>query len=175
MVRLTRIYTKTGDDGTTALANGTRTAKFMPRMNAIGSIDEANAAIGMIEFESTTLDEIQNDLFDMGAEVAGATTVKITEDKIKWIESMIDHYNSQLEPLNSFILPKGAHHFARTVVRRAERDLWYWYATEAEDHAKEDISKLPLVYLNRLSDLLFVMARYHNALNEALWNPMGKK
>jgi cob(I)alamin adenosyltransferase len=173
MVHLTKIYTRTGDDGTTSLANGSRTAKFMPRMHAIGSIDEANAAIGCIENPSSTLDTIQNDLFDMGAEIAGSTTVKITQERIDWLESMIDYYNLQLEPLHSFVLPKGMHHLARAVVRRAERDLWYWYATDADGHAHEDLSNLSLIYLNRLSDLLFVMARYHNALNEALWRPMN--
>ena len=174
MVHLTKIYTKTGDDGTTGLANGSRTAKFTPRMYAIGSIDEANAAIGCIENPSSTLNTIQNDLFDIGAEVAGAPKVKITQNKIDWLESMIDYYNSHLEPLHSFVLPKGTIHFARTVVRRAERDLWYWYATDSDGHANEDLSQLPLIYLNRLSDLLFVMARYYNDMNETLWKVMGE-
>lgn len=172
MVHLTKIYTRTGDDGTTSLADGSRTSKFSSLLYAIGSIDEANAAIGCIADDMTTLDAIQNDLFDIGAELANSSTVKITQERIDWLESMIDYYNEFLEPLNSFVLPKGMYHLARTAVRRAERDAWIWFTTDAEDHIKREISQLPLIYLNRLSDLLFVMARYNSKFMEVLWKPM---
>lgn len=178
MVHLTKIYTKTGDDGTTGLANGSRTAKFMPRMYAIGSIDEANAALGhMGQMELklyNIIDKVQNDLFDMGAEIAGSTTVGIKQERIDWLETMIDDLNKDLKPLHSFVLPRGPIHLARTIVRRAERDLWYWFATDTDGHAHEDLSQLPLIYLNRLSDLLFVMSRHYSNGNEKLWKPLGE-
>ena len=174
MVRLTKIYTKTGDNGTTGLANGFRAEKAGILMEAIGAVDEANSAIGMVHTHYD-LSVIQNTLFDIGAILAGSTTVEITEDSIFLLENNIDELNEQLPTLQSFILPKGDIHNARAVVRRAERDVWYWYATDMDGHAHNDFDPNMLVYLNRLSDYLFVLARYDSALvQETLWKPMGK-
>ncbi len=163
MVRLTKIYTKTGDDGTTAIANNERVGKTDPIIEAIGSVDEANSAIGMCGIHNDIIDTIQNDLFDLGADLAGSEKIRITEERIKYLEALIDDMNSYLEPLNSFVLPTGPVHFARTIVRRAERAVW-------------DTECSPIIpqYLNRLSDLLFVMARYHNKGGEKLWKPNEK-
>ena len=162
MVHLTRIYTKTGDDGQTSTAANERIDKTSPLIEAIGSIDEANSAIGMsTEYHNDIIDRIQSDLFDLGAVLAGANTITISEDRIVYLENTIDDYNKHLEPLNSFVLPTGPLHNARTIVRRAERDVWKIQGVDA------NIPK----YLNRLSDLLFVMARYHNKGNEKLWVP----
>lgn len=176
MVHLTKIYTKTGDDGTTGLADGSRTAKFTSRMMAIGSVDEANSAIGMIPKDSNhaIFDQIQNDLFDIGAVIAGSKTVSITNQHIENLETYIDGTNALLKPLNSFVLPTGVIHNARAVVRRAERDVWFWFATDVDGHANNNFDNNMLVYLNRLSDLLFVMARYYNKGSETLWRPMGR-
>lgn len=166
MVHLTKIYTKTGDDGTTSLANNKRVNKDSYIIDAIGAVDEANSAIGMVtEYYNDVLERIQNDLFDLGAELAGAKTVSITEDKIEYLENVLDDYNEYLEPLDSFVLPTGQLHNARTIVRRAEREVWKVPSIQ---------NKLIPKYLNRLSDLLFVMARYHNKGNEKLWKPMGE-
>lgn len=164
MVHLTKIYTKTGDQGFTDLANRQRTLKTDPVIEAIGAIDEANSAIGMAtEYYNDILEKVQNDLFDLGAEITGSNKIKITQERIDWLENVIDDYNEYLEPLRSFVLPTGPLHNARTIVRRAERQAW---------HVKqiENISDLIPKYLNRLSDLLFVMARYHNKDKEILWN-----
>jgi len=162
MVRLTRIYTKTGDDGKTSTATNERIDKSSDLIEAIGAVDEANSAIGMAsEFHNDTIDRIQNDLFDLGAELSGAPTITISEERIVDLENIIDDYNENLEPLNSFVLPTGSLHNARTIVRRAERQVW----------KIEDINPNIPKYLNRLSDLLFVMARYHNKGNEKLWFP----
>ena len=172
MVHLTKIYTKTGDTGGTSLANGMRVNKISPLMDAIGGIDEANSAIGLMsEYSNPILDRIQNDLFDLGADLACSDTVKITQDRIDWLEKMIDGYTQTQEPLHSFVLPTGGLHFARTVVRRAERNVWM--AIEIHSH-NDDMSfnKLIAVYLNRLSDLLFVMARDYNKGKESLWRPL---
>lgn len=162
MVHLTRIYTKTGDDGKTSTATNERIDKGSNLIEAVGSVDEANSAIGMAsEFHNDIIDRIQNDLFDLGAELSGATTITISEERIVNLENIIDDYNEYLEPLNSFVLPTGSLHNARTIVRRAERQVW------RVDGINPNIPK----YLNRLSDLLFVMARYHNKGNEKLWVP----
>jgi cob(I)alamin adenosyltransferase len=162
MVHLTRIYTKTGDDGKTSTATNERIDKSSDLIEAIGSVDEANSAIGMAtEFHNDIIDRIQNDLFDLGAELSGAPTIVISEARITYLENIIDDYNEHLEPLRSFVLPTGAIHNARTVVRRAERQVW----------KVEGINPNIAKYLNRLSDLLFVMARYHNKGNEKLWVP----
>ena len=162
MVHLTRIYTKTGDDGKTSTATNERIDKSSDLIEAIGAVDEANSAIGMAtEFHNDIIDRIQNDLFDLGAELSGAPTIVISEARITYLENIIDDYNKHLEPLNSFVLPTGAIHNARTVVRRAERQVW----------KVEGINPNIAKYLNRLSDLLFVMARYHNKGNEKLWVP----
>lgn len=162
MVHLTKIYTKTGDDGTTSTAKNERVHKSSLLIEAIGTVDEANSAIGMAtEYHNDIIDRIQSDLFDLGAELAGAPTITISENRIKYLENVIDDYNEYLEPLHSFILPTGPLHNARTIVRRAERSVW------KIDEINPNIAK----YLNRLSDLLFVMARYHNKNNEKLWIP----
>ena len=162
MVHLTRIYTKTGDDGKTSTATNERIDKSSDLIEAIGAVDEANSAIGMAtDFYNDIIDRIQSDLFDLGAELSGAPTIVISEARITYLENIIDDYNEHLEPLNSFVLPTGAIHNARTVVRRAERQVW----------KVEGINPNIAKYLNRLSDLLFVMARYHNKGNEKLWVP----
>jgi cob(I)alamin adenosyltransferase len=162
MVHLTRIYTKTGDDGKTSTATNERIHKGSDLIEAIGAVDEANSAIGMAtDFHNDIIDRIQSDLFDLGAELSGAPTIVISEERITYLENVIDDYNEYLEPLHSFVLPTGAMHNARTVVRRAERQVW------KIDGLNPNIAK----YLNRLSDLLFVMARYRNKGNEKLWVP----
>ena len=162
MVHLTRIYTKTGDDGKTSTATNERIDKSSDLIEAIGAVDEANSAIGMAtEFHNDIIDRIQSDLFDLGAELSGAPTIVISEARITHLENIIDDYNEYLEPLHSFVLPTGAIHNARTIVRRAERQVW----------KIEGINPNIAKYLNRLSDLLFVMARYHNKGNEKLWVP----
>ena len=162
MVHLTRIYTKTGDDGKTSTATNERIDKSSDLIEAIGAVDEANSAIGMAtEFHNDIIDRIQNDLFDLGAELSGAPTIVISEARITHLENIIDDYNEYLEPLHSFVLPTGAIHNARTIVRRAERQVW----------KIEGINPNIAKYLNRLSDLLFVIARYHNKGNEKLWVP----
>jgi cob(I)alamin adenosyltransferase len=162
VVHLTRIYTKTGDDGKTSTATNERIDKSSDLIEAIGAVDEANSAIGMAtDFHNDIIDRIQSDLFDLGAELSGAPTITISEERITHLENIIDDYNQYLEPLHSFVLPTGALHNARTVVRRAERQVWKIEGINA------NIAK----YLNRLSDLLFVMARYHNKGNEKLWVP----
>lgn len=165
MVHLTRIYTKTGDNGETSLANNKRVPKHSAEIEAIGAIDVANSAIGMCP-HNATFDAIQNDLFDLGAELSGANTIKINEEKVNWLESAIDDINQYLQPLNSFVLPTGPIHFARTMVRQAELKLW-WSQNYME------INPNIMKYMNRLSDLLFVMARYYNKENEKLWVPNG--
>ncbi len=162
MVHLTKIYTKTGDEGFTDLANRERTFKTDPIIEAIGAVDEANSAIGLMP-HSDIVDYIQNDLFDLGADLA-RSEVKINQDRINWLENVIDDHNEYLEPLRSFVLPTGPIHNARSIVRRAERRVW----------AVDEVNPLIPKYLNRLSDLLFVMARYHNKGNEKLWQ-IGKQ
>jgi len=162
MVHLTRIYTETGDDGKTSTATNERVDKSSNLIEAIGVVDEANSAIGMAtDFHNDITDRVQSDLFDLGAELAGAPTIKIHEERIVYLENIIDDYNEYLEPLHSFILPTGPLHNARTIVRRAEREVW----------KLEGININIPKYLNRLSDLLFVMARYHSKGNEKLWIP----
>ncbi|WP_068310789.1 cob(I)yrinic acid a,c-diamide adenosyltransferase [Polycladidibacter hongkongensis] len=186
MVTLNKIYTRTGDDGTTALGNGERRVKHDLRIEAYGSVDETNAVLGIVRLhcdEMPVLNEllgrIQNDLFDLGADLAtphtdedlGYEPLRITAAQIDALENAIDQMNSELSPLKSFVLPGGcpqaAHlHQARTVCRRAER-----LATAAA--AQEAISPEAIKYLNRLSDLLFVASRYANAREsgDVLWVP----
>jgi cob(I)alamin adenosyltransferase len=177
MVKLNKIYTRTGDDGTTGLVDGSRIAKSDPRMAAIGDVDEANSAIGVARAAlgpgslGEMLARIQNDLFDLGADLAtpgemeGA--LRIVPAQTAWLEDRIDHLNATLEPLTSFVLPAGdpgaaALHLARAITRRAERSAVAARAGEA-----------PLAYLNRLSDLLFVAARAVNQsrAGDVLWLP----
>lgn len=187
MVKLNKIYTKTGDDGTTGLVRGSRRMKHDSRVTAFGEVDEANAVLGLARLYTARMPRvdnlmgrIQNDLFDLGADLAtpgrdkpkDEPVLRITEDQVDWLEQQIDHYNERLEPLKSFVLPAGtplaAHlHHARTVVRRAERSVVAVMATET------GAGHLPMRYLNRLSDLLFVLARMANGdgTKDVLWSP----
>ena len=179
MVKLNKIYTRTGDDGTSGLVDGSRVSKSGPRMTAIGEVDEANAAIGMAIAELIPGDltehllGIQNDLFDLGADLAtpGEVGLRIVASQVERLEQAIDVMNAELEPLQSFILPGGslavaALHLARTVVRRAER-------AAVTLNESEPLNPQLLAYLNRLSDLLFVTARYVAAKEggDILWRP----
>ena len=179
MVKLNKIYTRTGDDGSSGLVDGSRVSKSGPRMTAIGEVDEANAAIGMaiallIPGDLTEhLLGIQNDMFDLGADLAtpGEIGLRIVASQVERLEQAIDAMNAELEPLESFILPGGsaavaALHLGRTVVRRAER------AAVALNES-EPLNPHLLAYLNRLSDLLFVTARYVAAKEggDILWQP----
>lgn len=167
--RITRVYTKTGDDGTTSLVDGSRVSKASPRVEAYGEVDELNAVLGITRGHiadagiSGLLREIQNELFIMGADLAsppGVNAPRVSDHSVKMLESVIDEYLEELEPLKEFILPSGGPggsylHLARTVSRRAERKV-------VKLMESEDIGKNALVYLNRLSDLLFVLARVEN-------------
>jgi cob(I)alamin adenosyltransferase len=186
MVHLTRIYTKTGDDGTTSLGDMSRTSKNDPRLEAYATVDEANSSIGVVLSTDepdadlrALLVRIQNDLFDVGADLCTPVIdepkvepLRVTEAQIAYIEEQIDKYNEALEPLHSFILPSGtpaaSHlHIARTVIRRAERCTW------SAIHAfGGGVNPLTAKYLNRLSDLLFVLARVANKkIGDQLWVP----
>lgn len=186
MVNLTRIYTKTGDDGTTSLGDMSRTSKNDPRLEAYATVDEANSYIGVVLAQAALDPEIrkllvrvQNDLFDVGADLCTPVIdapahepLRVLESQVNFLEEQIDNYNAQLAPLKSFVLPSGtpvsAHlHVARTVVRRAERRTW-----QAIHAFGEGVNKLTAKYLNRLSDLLFVLARYENrSEGDQLWVP----
>jgi cob(I)alamin adenosyltransferase len=186
MVNLTRIYTRTGDDGTTALVDMSRTKKTDLRLIAYADVDEANAAIGVALAVGslaadihTTLTRVQNDLFDVGADLGNPVVespdypaLRVTSTYIEWLEGQCDEYNARLEKLRSFILPGGTPgaaylHVARTVTRRAERSAW----AALEVHG-ESMNPLTARYLNRLSDLLFVLARVANAeRGDVLWKP----
>ncbi len=189
-VVLSRIYTRTGDDGTTALADGSRTAKTDSRLAAYADVDEANCAIGMaITFGelppaiSLLLSRVQNELFDVGADLASPVTdsppyppLRIDEAYITRLERECDAYNEDLPTLRSFLLPGGSPgstllHMARTVTRRAERSAW----AAAGEHGAS-VSPLPARYLNRLSDLLFILARQANTGHgDVLWKPGGDR
>ncbi len=187
MVKLTRIYTKGGDKGKTALGSGQRVAKHHPRVAAYGTVDEANAAVGLARLHSEalpdrTIDEIlgrvQNDLFDLGADLATPEVenpeyppLRITAPQVERLEREIDQLNAELAPLNSFVLPGGSPaaaylHLARTVARRAEREITALAEAEA-------INPEAIRYINRLSDLLFVMSRHVNdkGARDVLWVP----
>jgi cob(I)alamin adenosyltransferase len=182
-VVLSKIYTRTGDDGTTALGDMSRTGKTDPRLAAYADVEEANAALGVaLSFGlaadiTEVLGRVQNELFDLGADLACPVRdnpefppLRIEASYIDRLEEQCDHFNARLEPLRSFILPGGtpatAHlHVARTVVRRAERTAWS--AMEAHD----DVNPLAVKYLNRLSDLLFILCRIAAEGDEILWKP----
>lgn len=179
MVQLTRIYTKSGDKGKTSLGNGQRVPKSSMRIEVIGQVDEVNAFLGLCAMEDSVAKDlfkaIQQDLFDLGADLcmpmAETKTLRITPQHCDQLENTIDFYNKDLEDLKSFVLPGGSRlssylHITRTIVRRAERCLC---ALQAE----EPINTFALVYLNRLSDLLFVLARYMNnkGVDDVLWVP----
>lgn len=179
MVRLTRITTKTGDDGTTSLGDGTRVAKHSLRVNALGAVDEANAAIGLARTSASgavdaDLALIQNDLFDLGADLClpdATAALRISQTQVQRLEATQDALNAELKPLESFVLPGGSVlaaqlHMARTIVRRAERAI-------TELAAAEPLNPALLLYINRLSDFLFVLARHANAQGsgDVLWVP----
>ncbi len=189
MVILNKIYTKTGDDGTTGLGNGERRKKYDRRVAAYGSVDETNAAIGIARLSTAKdhpkldnlLQAIQNDLFDLGADLATPEgdkppdyePLRIIETQVQRLETDIDTLNSKLEPLRTFVLPGGtpaaAHlHLARTIARRAERLM-----VELAENKAEKINLQALIYINRLSDFLFVAARYVNnyGSTDILWVP----
>jgi len=174
--RLSKIYTRTGDDGTTGLTDGSRINKDSARIVAIGSIDELNSLIGQVCSEQINPDshalltEVQHRLFDMGGELSMPGHQLLQADSIALLENKLDEMNTELEPLKDFILPGGCKaaavcHVARSVCRRAERNV----VTLSRD---EEVSKYVQSYLNRLSDLLFVLARYLNKVSgqtDVLW------
>jgi cob(I)alamin adenosyltransferase len=183
MVQLTKIYTKGGDGGKTSLGNGSRVEKYDLRVEAYGTVDEANAAIGLARVQAdgradVMLSRIQNDLFDLGADlcrpmpdIGEDEALRIQPSQVQRLEDEIDGMNAMLSPLESFILPGGtptaaALHVARTVVRRAER-------LTVQLSTKERVSETAIHYLNRLSDHLFVLARYVNdqGKSDVLWVP----
>ncbi|HET9904869.1 MAG TPA: cob(I)yrinic acid a,c-diamide adenosyltransferase [Xanthobacteraceae bacterium] len=185
MVVLNRIYTRTGDDGTTSLGSGERRKKYDLRVAAYGTLDEVNAVIGIARLHTAghpvdaALARIQNDLFDVEADLClaekgpGGARLTVTEAQVAWIESEIDRFNAQLSALRSFILPGGRPaaaylHLARTVCRRAERLM-----VELADRPGETVTAPSLQYVNRLSDFLFVASRYVNDKGAAdvLWEP----
>ena len=188
MVVLNRIYTRTGDDGSTALGSGERRPKYDLRVAAYGTVDEVNAVIGVarlhvagdLELDSM-LTRIQNDLFDLGADLClpdkgkgpGGARLDVTDAQVAWLERQIDRLNGELAPLRSFILPGGSAaaaylHLARTVCRRAERLM-----VELKDRPGENVTAAAIKYVNRLSDFFFVAARFTNDKGAAdvLWVP----
>jgi cob(I)alamin adenosyltransferase len=188
-VVLSKIYTRTGDDGTTNLGDMSRTSKTDPRLAAYADVDEANSAIGaavalggLSEELTSVLRRVQNDLFDVGADLCTPVVadpefppLRITEEYVTRLEAACDEHNEGLPTLRSFILPGGTPggallHVARTVVRRAERSTW------AALEAHEDVNPLTARYLNRLSDLLFILGRLANAeTGDVLWKPGGER
>ena len=168
--RLTKIYTRTGDKGKTGLADGSRVDKFNERIESLGNIDELNSIIGIILIENlpadkkTILEKIQHDLFDIGGELSIPNHMVIDEVKINFLENSLDEMNNDLPSLKEFILPGGCKassfcHLARTVCRRVERNLFKLTQTEK-------VNESSLKYINRLSDFLFVLARFLNKTNE---------
>jgi cob(I)alamin adenosyltransferase len=193
MVKLNKIYTRTGDDGTTGLGSGERRKKYDLRVAAYGTLDEANAAIGLARLHTANdtsqeglaldaaLSRIQNDLFDVGADLTmpgkgkgpGGARLTVTPAQVAWLEDEIDRLNAELEPLKSFVLPGGSPaaaylHLARTICRRAERLI-----AELKDKPGESVGAEVLQYVNRLSDFLFVAGRYANGkgARDVLWLP----
>jgi cob(I)alamin adenosyltransferase len=198
MVKLNKIYTRTGDDGTTGLAGGERRKKYDLRIAAYGTIDEVNAAIGLARLHTAgdagldvagldaagldaDLARIQNDLFDLGADLStpgmgrgpGGARLTVTAKQVTWLEAEIDRFNAELSPLKSFVLPGGSAaaaylHLARTLARRAERLI-----AELKDRPGESVTSDVLKYVNRLSDFLFVASRYANdkGAQDVLWKP----
>ena len=188
MVVLNKIYTRTGDDGTTALGTGERRKKYDLRIAAYGTLDEVNAAIGIARLHTgndaaldSALAHVQNDLFDAGADLTtpgkgrgpGGARLTVTDAQVAWLESEIDRLNADLAPLRSFVLPGGSPaaaylHLARTICRRAERLI-----VELKDKPDESVGDEVLKYVNRLSDFLFVASRYANdkGARDVLWAP----
>ncbi|HSE56366.1 MAG TPA: cob(I)yrinic acid a,c-diamide adenosyltransferase [Nocardioidaceae bacterium] len=190
MVNLTRIYTRTGDDGTTALGDFSRTRKTDSRLGAYAEVDEANSAIGVAialgglpEEMTTLLTRVQNDLFDVGADLCTPVSehpsheaLRVDQTYVDGLERACDRWNADLPKLRSFVLPGGSAgaallHVARTAVRRAERATW-----AALDEHGEAMTRLPATYLNRLSDLLFILARAANReVGDVLWVPGAQR
>jgi cob(I)alamin adenosyltransferase len=186
MVVLNRIYTRTGDDGTTSLGDNQRRKKYDLRIEAYGTLDEVNAVVGLVRLHVSSdpaldapLARIQNDLFDVEADLClaekgpGGARLTVTDTQVAWLEGEIDRLNADLAPLRSFVLPGGTAaaaylHLARTVCRRAERIM-----VELADQPGESVSAPSLKYVNRLSDFLFVAARYanHQGATDVLWVP----
>jgi cob(I)alamin adenosyltransferase len=188
MVKLNKIYTRTGDDGSTGLGSGERRKKYDLRVAAYGTLDETNAAIGIARLHTANdvpldaaLSRIQNDLFDVGADLCtpgkgrgpDGARLTVTQAQVDWLESEIDRLNDQLAPLKSFVLPGGTAaaaylHLARTICRRAERLI-----AELKDRPNEIVGDEVLKYVNRLSDFLFVAGRYANGKGsrDVLWQP----
>ncbi len=179
--RLTKIYTRTGDDGTTGLGDGTRVPKDSARVEAFGTVDELNSVLGMVLCETldnearAALTGIQHTLFDLGGELCIPERRVLAEAQVTELENLLDRLNADLAPLKEFILPGGSRaatlcHLARSVCRRAERRVYTLSRVEP-------VSPVSLKYLNRLSDLLFVMARAANQANgtvDVLWQPAHK-
>jgi len=189
MVKLNKIYTRTGDDGTTGLGTGERVAKYSLRIEAYGTVDETNAAIGVARVHlagglpglDSKLERIQNDLFDLGADLCvpdrgeklGYEPLRVAPGQVDRLEAEIDEMNAEMKPLKSFVLPGGSAaaaqlHVARTVCRRAERVV-----VQLSEQPDEPVSPATIKYLNRLSDLLFVASRYCNdrGRSDVLWVP----
>ena len=188
MVVLNKIYTRTGDDGTTALGTGERRKKYDLRIAAYGTLDETNSVLGIARLHTAAdaaldaaLSRIQNDLFDVGADLTtpgkgrgpGGARLTVTAAQVEWLEAEVDRLNDELESLRSFILPGGSAaaaylHLARTVCRRAERLI-----AELNDKPEESVTPEVLKYVNRLSDFLFVAARHANdkGTRDVLWKP----
>lgn len=188
-MHLTRIYTRTGDDGTTGLADFTRVAKTDPRLVAYADCDETNATLGLVMALgapppeiATVITRVQNELFDLGADLATPIApdpayppLRVTQEYIDRLEADCDTFNAELSPLTSFILPGGTSagallHLARTVARRAERSAWALRQVDPERS-----NPLAATYLNRLSDLLFILARAANPAGDVLWVPGGER
>jgi cob(I)alamin adenosyltransferase len=188
MVKLNKIYTRTGDDGTTGLGTGERRKKYDLRVAAYGTLDELNAALGLARLHTrhdaaldAALSRIQNDLFDAGADLTmpgkgkgpDGARLTVTDNQVTWLESEIDRLNAELQPLRSFVLPGGSAasaylHLARTICRRGERLI-----AELQDRPAESVTPEVLKYVNRLSDFLFVAARHanHKGAADVLWVP----
>jgi cob(I)alamin adenosyltransferase len=203
MVKLTKIYTRTGDEGLTGLSNFSRVRKTDPRIEAYADVDEANSAIGVAvslaqnEFDEETLAlllQIQNELFDLGADLSNPLNEHYEYEPLRvdavWVDALeaaIDKYNAELDKLDSFIIPGGSGlaaglHLARTVVRRAERATWHAIEQHGTEPAKKGhtdggVSLTAAKYLNRLSDLLFVLARYANIKHggDVKWVPAANR
>jgi cob(I)alamin adenosyltransferase len=187
MVVLNRIYTRSGDDGTTALGTGERRKKYDLRIDAYGTLDEVNAVVGVVRLATagTPMDDvlarIQNDLFDVEADLCmpaggkgpGGARLPVSDAQVEWLEREIDRLNADIAPLRSFVLPGGSQasaylHLARTVCRRGERLM-----AELNDKPGEGVTPAALKYVNRLSDFLFVASRYLNdkGARDVLWVP----
>jgi len=187
MVKLNKIYTRTGDDGTTGLVDGSRAAKHSARIDAIGMVDEANSAIGHAicgisdEAYRALLIRTQNDLFDLGADLATPSekgdftpsemVLRIVPSQVEWLEQQIDQLNDKLEPLTSFVLPGGSEAAARTHVARASARAAERSMTQLAEH--DQVNPAALAYINRLSDCLFVLARVlnDNGSSDIKWVP----